>query len=503
MPDSVRPLALVPLVALVALVAQLAQLALSAESIVSAQPQRPPSENPLDEQETEGTESGAPASGPPVARPPDGILPIAEIARLEYGPRDRPQVEIVGSSLLVTTASGLVEDHDALSGALIWKLGLPESTFFRPLLLRSDPLELFVASPSGHAVRVRGSDGELLQELELGSPVALAPLIAGSLSIVGTATGEVIAYDIASASERFRIDSGEAPAAMAFDAGLLVISGSAGTLTAIDVEGGAVRWTFRGRAGFMAPASFGVKGDKLYVGDDAGDFYCIGARNGHVRFRWPTGGAIRDRPLVEGKRVYVTSYGNTLYDYDADGGAEQWRVSLPGRPATSAIRVHRRLLVFTFDGVIVEVDPEKGQIGKSWAAPGEVASAPAVLVAAEPPGTETKLGASSPSEATGAEPAPPEAPKWFEGHRIALPLRTGEILLLGYKAPEAKPDAPPGSSEAEPAPKPAVAPRPNKPKGPGVLSSAPSERDTLSRKEDRASPEPVLCRAAELERNLH
>jgi outer membrane protein assembly factor BamB len=484
MPFPVRSLALL-LVALPLPLSLSLSLSLAAPSVVSAQlptqsqprPQpRSLEDEPEAQESPEGTEPG---SGKEGARPPDGILPVAEIARLPYGPSDRPQVEIVGSALIVSTASGLVEEHDALSGELEWKLGAPEATFFRPLLLSSDPVELFVASPSGHVLRIRGSDGELSQELQLSSPIAVDPLVAGTIAFVGTPGGEVIAYEIATGSERFRVDAGETPAALSIDRdlGLLVISGSERTLTAVDVERGNVRWTFRGRAGFHAPAAFGEAGDRLYVGDDAGDFYCLSTKDGKARFRWSTGGAVRARPLVEGNRVYVTTYGNELYAYDANGGAEQWRVSVPGRPAGAAIRVHHRLLVFTYDGLLAEVDPEKGQMGKTWAAPGELASTPAVLVAPSPPSSATEKKPEAPATPEDSD-SPPDVPKWFECHRIALPLRTGEVLLLGYKPPEAKP-------EPEPKPKPGEA-GPDVPKPPPQPRSAsePFDQDTLSRKED-------------------
>jgi outer membrane protein assembly factor BamB len=454
-------------------------IAVLAPCVVSSQVSRPPSEELPEVQEEQQDES--PAEAPKIAPPPDGILPVAKIAGLDYGPRDRPVVEIAGGRLIVTTASGLVENHDALSGELAWKLGLPNETFFPPLVLRSDPFELLLASPSGHAVRVGGRNGEILQELTLGSPSAVVPLVADGLVIVGATNGEVLAYEMESGSERFRVETGETPAALAIDKGLVVVSGSEGTLTAIDLDPGKVRWTFRGRSGFFAPAAFAEKGDKVYVGDDAGDFYCLGAEDGKIHFRWATGAAIRNRPLVEGNRVYVASYGNNLYDYDANGGAEQWRVSLPGRPASPAIRVYHRLLVFTFDGVIVEVDPEHGRIGKSWTAPGEVASSPAVLVAtprASITEEPTAVESSATEEEIPGKTTTPKAPQWFEDHRIILSLRSGQVLVLGYKPPEAKPKAP-GPAEEKVMKKPP-------PKTPGPETSG---GDTLSMKEDVSGQE--------------
>ncbi len=87
------------------------------------------------------------------------------------------------------------------------------------------------------------------------------------------------------------------------------------------------------------------------------------------------------------------------------------RVSLPGRPASGPVRFGRRLVVATYDGAVVEVDPEKSEVTKVYEAPGDLGSPPTFLPAAPAPGTD-----------------------WFASHRIALSIRTGEVLLLSHRA---------------------------------------------------------------------
>ncbi len=53
---------------------------------------------------------------------------------------------------------------------------------------------------------------------------------------------------------------------------------------------------------------------------------------------------------------------------------------------------------------------------------------------------ETQAEAEPADEAAeAAEPAEPAEPEWFERSRIAMALRSGEVLLLGHKAPQAVP----------------------------------------------------------------
>jgi outer membrane protein assembly factor BamB len=384
-----------------------------------AQNPRPPPEQQQEEEEP-STEEPKPKAGP---GPPEGILPVGEIARLSFAPSELPKVLLHGDRLAVVTASGAVEGHDAGTGEFRWKLGLPGEALFEPVLHRPDPFEILLASSSGRVYVVDAATGEIRREMQLSSELALAPLVAFPLLFAGTPQGEIFAVDLESGGERFRSQLGERSLALALFGNTLVVSGSERTLVALDTSTGAESWRLRGRSGFHAPAVFAF--DRVYIGNDAGEFYCLSREDGDVRFRWPTGASIRFSARVEERFVFVTSFGNDLYAYQSRGGAEQLRVSLPGRPASGPVRFGRRLVVVTYDGALVEVDPEKGEVSKVHQSPGDLASAPAFLPAAPAPGTE-----------------------WYAAHRIALALRTGEVLLLGHR-PAAEEEEGPVKEEAE------------------------------------------------------
>lgn len=368
--------------------------------------QETPPAPPEEAQETQEPAEGRPKGGP---RPPEGILPVGEIVRISFAPSDRPNLLLHGNRLVVTTASGGVEGRDAASGEFRWKLGLPGETLFAPVVYRREPFEILLSSTSGRVFVVDAETGEIRRETELPCPLAIAPLVDPPDLYLGTPNGEVIAFDLEKSSERFRFQAGESPLALSSSGGLLAASGSQHTLIAIEAARGDERFRLRGRGGFYAPAVFAQ--DRIYIGNDAGEFYCLAPSNGDTDFRWSTGAAIRFAALVEDRFVFVTSFGNNLYAFQARGGAERFRVSLPGRPASGPVRFGRRLVVVTYDGAIVEIDPQKAEVGKTYEAPGELAGAPAFLPASPSPGKE-----------------------WYAQHRIALALRTGEVLLLGYRA---------------------------------------------------------------------
>lgn len=505
-----------------------------------AQPPRtsPPSESPAEEDEdASGPRTrfdgdmnieGVPAEGdlldeelppPPPPPPPDGLLPLGEVARLSFTPRDRPKAVFQGDWLVVVTDEGVVAGHDAATGEFVWKQGLPGERLMRPVALHGDDehpsaSEVLISATNGHLLVLDAASGEIRREVHLEFEIALPPMLGPqSLVLMAMPNGAVVAHDLQTGTDRFKVQTGEPPLAMSVGAGMIAVSGADHTLTAVNISDGSIRWTFRGRGAFFAPAAFDATGSRLYIGDDRGDFYCIETEKGTRKFRWPTGASIRYAALVEDDSVFITSYGNNLYAYRAGNGHELWRTNIPGRPATGPLRLNGRLLVATFDGVLLEVHPLTGRLDARYSAPAEIQTAPSFLLAERPedapltpeevaalkadgkevplqfwqvdesqPATSAKFTAAA-EDADASEPGPasevsslpesgevpvaegrtaggeamlsgadraPTEPMWYELSRIALPLRTGELLLLKHQRPVAP--AAPATEGLEPPP---------------------------------------------------
>lgn len=467
-------------------------------STQSPQPTDPTADEPQEVQD--GTDTPKPA---PPKKPPDGLLPVQELTRLSFTPRDRPKALLYGTHLLIVGSSGFVEGRDAATGEFAWKLGLPGEDLFDPLVFEAGPLvdghtdafTVVLSEPSGHVLLVDGLTGEIRQEARLPFELALPP-IRGPDNIVffATPSGDILAYDVLTKEVVFQTATGETPLALASTDSVLVVSGADQTLTALDLPAGALRWTFTGRAGFYAPATFDQDGARVYVGDDTGELYSLDVTDGKVKFRWSTGAAIRSAALIEGKRLYLASWANTLFAFNASTGDEHWRANLPGRPATSPMRVRNRLLVGTYDGVLVEINPARGKPGKQYVAPGEIVVPPSFFLAKPSPEElaseaeviETESDADlddedplttldpeifGPEELDGAEaleitasddelltddasrvedePEAPDDPAWFERSRIAMALRSGEVLLLGHQVAQPATTNAPDAEEPE------------------------------------------------------
>ena len=392
-----------------------------------------------DGQEHEDLEEAAPPPPPP----PEGLLPVVELARFEHAPRDRPHVFIARDFLVVVTRKGLTHGIDVATGELKWKLGLPSEELYPPVVLPSlESFSLLLSTPSGRLFFLDGRTGRIVSEKQLPFPLALAPFVSEtSVLYSGTREGVIHGFDLKSDSEIFATATGEPPSAFSSSSDLLTVSGARQTFTALDPLTGAVKWTLVGRGPFLTPATFGDDRTRLYIGSDTGEFYCLDALNGKVKFKWATGASIRSPALVEGDRVYVSTYGNAVYAYGARNGHEQWRTHLPGRPASGPIRLYQRFMVATKDGVLIEIDPTRGELKKSHTMSGEILDSPAFHIVPAPPITDVlEEPEGLPAELLLLDPDFPneytEEPKWYDLSRIAVALRSGQVLLLQHMPPE-------------------------------------------------------------------
>ena len=339
-----------------------------------------------------------------------GLLPLEQFAEVDLGSRPVGPALFYEDALFVVTQAGEALSLDSKSGDLLWKLGLPGSKLLPPSLHSE---ALLIVSRAGTLFLVDPATGTISKQLSTGTSPILPPVSSEDVVFLATTDSSVVAYHVEEAREIWRSPLQDVPLAMAIGGSLLVVSDRAGALHALEAETGALRWQFQSRGTFEAPAAFGSAKERLFLGDTAGVFYSLSVRDGRVHYRWPSGAAIPFSALVEEDRVFVATYANTLFCYRPRNGHELWRASLPGRPAASPERVRRRVVVVTFDGQVVEYGSGGTRDALLYTAPREILPAPTLI-----PGG------------------------------LALPLRSGRLLLLQTKAPPPK-TQPGGEGELE------------------------------------------------------
>ena len=370
-------------------------------TLPQAQPQQESQEQNAEEKAEEGSEQDdAEVDEEKGPKRQPGLLPLEQLAEVDLGSRPVGPALFYEDALIVVTQAGEALSLDSKSGDLLWKLGLPGSKLLPPSLHSEAPL---IVSRAGTLFLVDPATGTISKQLSTDTSPILPPVSSEEVIFLATTDSSVVAYHVEEAREIWRSPLQDVPLAMAIGGSLLVVSDGAGALHALEAETGALRWQFQSPGTFEAPAAFDSAKERLFLGDTAGLFYSLSVRDGRVHYRWASGAAIPFSALVEEDRVFVATYANTLFCYRPRNGHELWRANLPGRPAASPERVRRRVVVVTFDGQVVEYGPGGTRDAPLYTAPREILPAPTLI-----------LGG------------------------LALPLRSGRLLLLQTKAPPPK-----------------------------------------------------------------
>jgi outer membrane protein assembly factor BamB len=112
--------------------------------------------------------------------------------------------------------------------------------------------------------------------------------------------------------------------------GDLVVAGGPMHLVALERSTGAIRWV-AATGGLVAGAV--AAGDVMLIGGSTdGGVYILDRESGSIQSRYPTGGAIRSRPAVDGDQYVVASSDGKLYGFRV-GDAWHTRAHPMGRPS--------------------------------------------------------------------------------------------------------------------------------------------------------------------------
>jgi eukaryotic-like serine/threonine-protein kinase len=120
----------------------------------------------------------------------------------------------------------------------------------------------------------------------------------------------------------------------------VVYAGAAnGTLAAIDLATGTLRWKYStGGALGIGESSPAVAGGAVYVGDLDGLVHAVNAADGTRLWTFKAGSEIKASPIVVNGLVIIGSYDTHLYALDAKSGALRWKFQTKGQVhATPAV----------------------------------------------------------------------------------------------------------------------------------------------------------------------
>lgn len=302
-----------------------ALIALGAAGCTTAGPQgiTTPQRNPLAQ------------SGPQVAKPRLDVLWRAEVVSFDFwGWRpveySRPLPVPEEGLLVVGTSHGEILGIHALSGERAWSVKAGARVDGHPVLAQDT---LLVGDDAGvlHALGLQGQErwtfqgkGEIDGAVTVSQGRVFFQDSADHFYALDLETGKQLWTYHRDLPDYFTIGGSAQP--LAYED--LVVTGFAdGFVVALEADSGEVAWgrdLGNGERDFTdADNSPVLQGGKLYVSSYAGGLYALDPESGQVLWRNNVRGA--SRPWVEGGALYVTTANQLVLALDADSGQPLWR----------------------------------------------------------------------------------------------------------------------------------------------------------------------------------
>lgn len=219
--------------------------------------------------------------------------------------------------------------------------------------VRSSPLvhedRLYVGSGDGHLYALDAGTGEEIWRFNSQSPVHSSPALRTDLVFFGDRENRFYALDRESGRLRWRVETGpDKPwewghegwdyftSSPVLAAGFMVVGSGDGAVYAFEAATGSRAW--RIETGARIRSSPAVSGETVFVGSADGFLYAIDLHTGELRWRFGTEGVANDAasesvdrktiqssPAVVAGVVYFGSRDGHVYAVDAGSGQEIWR----------------------------------------------------------------------------------------------------------------------------------------------------------------------------------
>ncbi len=238
---------------------------------------------------------------------------------------------------------------------------------------------LFVGSMGGKLVAANTTDGSLLWEVPLESPVSAgggfgcapastavaiygSPAVAGDLVYVGGYNGKIYAFVFGKDEWEWAYPRqgviGSIVGGSVVAPGKVYFGSSDGKVYALEANGLFEEWVFEtGDKIWSTPA---LDGDTLFIGSFDKKLYALNATDGSKKWEFETEGAIVSTPLVYNNTVYVGSFDRYLYAVDAADGSLRWKFMADNWFWAKPVVYDGAVYAACLDGKVYALDAESG-----------------------------------------------------------------------------------------------------------------------------------------------
>ena len=277
--------------------------------------------------------------------------------------------------VFVGSGDGNLYAVDVNTGIERWRFGTGGAVDSAPAV--ADGV-VYAVSRDGSLYAVDATDGTLRWSYATGGERKLDfwdfylsdPLVVGDMVVFGSGDGAVHALDRVTGELRWRHLTGEVVhAAPVAGDGLIFVGGFDGILRALRPETGEVAWQFETEGNPSFPwgdiqRAVALVDGVLYFGSRDYRLYALDATDGRVLWSLEeSGGWIIATPLVTDAHVFFgASDGQRFYALERSTGQIEWTLPVFTRVFGTAVSVGGAVVFGGFNGKLMAVDPESGEM---------------------------------------------------------------------------------------------------------------------------------------------
>lgn len=269
----------------------------------------------------------------------------------------------------------LVAIKQTAQARVVWQasVGAAERSLFFPAVSGNT---VYAAGAAGQVAAFDVKSGKPVTRINTGQRLSGGVAASGSLVLVGTSKGEVLAYD-AGGKQLWKAQlAGEVLAPPAVEGSLVVVRAGDGRIYGLDATTGSRRWVYQRSTPALSLRSYsGVMLERgaIFAGFPGGRLVALTASTGAVGWdsvvALPKGTTELERvadvmglPVVDGDRVCAVAYQGRVACFDTQSGTTIWARDLSSFAGMDAD--HRGAYITDDKNAIVALDKSNG--GSLW-----------------------------------------------------------------------------------------------------------------------------------------
>ncbi len=275
---------------------------------------------------------------------------------LEYRPAELggPAVDALTGTVVVGTRDGWLHALDQ-EGRRLWDVKAG-GRFDAPA--RIEASTAYVGSADGRLYAVELGTGKVRWSYDAGEEVGTTPAVSQGTVLVMTLQDTLVAVDAASGAwkwhHRREVREGftiRGAAAVTLSGGLALAAYADGTVAALEVATGAVRWERKvaPKADFMDVDALRAQGSRVFAAAYSGAVLGLDSETGRQLWELRTPGAAR---LALGGGLLVAVTTTQVIGISPQDGSTRWTTPLQGQPAGDPIIAAGRVIVPNTKGLL-------------------------------------------------------------------------------------------------------------------------------------------------------